>query len=107
LRWRNGFLFRGQSGNFRCHGRTQARGALLRFGLPVGAAKPFGCRQIPSTSVIIATCGFEVPSEFEGHHGVARFRKKRGKLAGRIFARAGSANARGNLLPVTHKLNAF
>jgi hypothetical protein len=75
----------------------------LRLGFPVGAAKPFGGGEIPPAGVGGIADGFEITSEFEGNHSVARFYKKIGELARGVFAGARSADTSGDLLPVCHR----
>jgi hypothetical protein len=75
----------------------------LCLSLPIGAAKSFGSGEVPSAGIGGISDRFEIASEFEGNHSVARFGKKIAELARGVFAGARSADTSGDLLPVCHR----
>lgn len=93
--------------NFSRLGGSKPRGTFLRFGLPIGAAEAFGGGEIPPACVPRISHGFEIASQFERYHGVARFRKQMGQLRRGVFSGTCSADSRGDLLPVSHTVKAF
>ncbi len=101
------FCFGRKRGNFRGNRCTKPGSGFLCLRLPVCAAETFDGGQVPLAGVIPIVHGLKVARQFKGDHGVARFCKKRGKLARRIFAGACSADSCCDLLPVAHKLIAF
>ena len=81
---------------------AQAFQRLLGLLFPFRAAEALRGDGVPLDSLIAVAGAFLNDGEFVGGHRVARARIKRGKLRGRIGASFGFADARLNLLPVTH-----
>jgi hypothetical protein len=97
----------GDCRDFRRLGGSQPRGAFLRLGLPIGAAEAFGGGEIPPAGINGISDGFQITRQLERDHCVASFGEKIRQLCRGVFSGAGSADSRGDLLPVSHTVKAF
>src|SRR5258708_23425230 len=85
-----------------CGGAAKACRGFLSFGYPVGAAKAFGGRGIPLGGFGVLPVGFKEAGQLESDHGVSSLLIQVRELRRGILAGACAANARGDLLPISH-----
>lgn len=83
---------------------TEPDGGFLGFRFPIGPAKSLGSSNVPLCGFRVLARRFEVASELERDHGIARFFKQIGQLPGRVLASASPANAGRDLFPISHVL---
>jgi hypothetical protein len=106
-RWRKGHALTGifSSGNF---GRGRRRGSakpldgFSRFRAPLVAPEALVGFAVPFESFAFTLALLMDFGQLEGHHGVARLQEKLFEFCGSVCPRARFADARLNLLPITH-----